>query len=472
MRKMTSMLLVMVAMLIATSTYADKPLIGAINKQENIRDRNYSAAEEELWGAEEVLIANVTIENNSKIIAYSPQIRITGAFNVERGSTFRAGVPVFKVHFINMVDPYHCCTKSPSDVIPGVGIDFTERPYNVGMSPPYMTQPEFERFCQNEIDILNYYFKSDDGKQLVKFVMKDAQLWDDNMENTNYFKCTSQGFDELDCPKEYFKCGLLGVAPEDCPEEDRYYPTALQAFNDVDFASYRHRKAINIVFFDNPANRGSGKGSGASYNLDNGGPPIIIIDYQRVDENLGHDHDSDGVVDDCGQRAPGARADLLTASGDSPLRSLNNGIQDDDHDRRGVEPHEMGHIFGLQHVCRQHPYDINDLWDQVMTGGLARLRPYPTEECEDYCDFNDQTPKPDCQHWFRTSFFSKEPISREDEHRGDDPESDGIINDYYLYIQSYQPDDALDYENDYYTYGQAEIIMNMAYHFKSQWSLE
>jgi len=175
---------------------------------------------------------------------------------------------------------------------------------------------------------------------------------------------------------------------------------------------------------------------------------MILIDYQRVDENLGHDHNADGLVDDCG----------LDPWGNVLPGSHNNGIQDDDHDRRGVEPHEMGHIFGLYHTCRDHPYDPTDpdfeLWDNIMWGGNLKTTPTGYNECCEHV-----VPARTCQHWFRTSFFSKEPISRED---GE-----------YKYIQSYyEPKERLDYKNHFSTYGQAEIIMNMAYHFKEMWSLE
>ena len=417
MRKMTSTLLVMAGLAIAITTHADTPVIGLIPKQEDIRDHVYSAAEEDIWGSEELLLTNVTIENNSNITAYSPRIRITGTSRIEEGSTFRAGVPVFKVHFINMVDPNNTNTDPPSDVYPGVGIDFTEEPYS-GQPGPSMTQEEFEEFCQNEIEILNYYFKSDDGRQLAKFKLKNALLWDDNMKTTNYYKCTSTGSDETDCPQGY--------------------SNHLDAFNDTDFDPYRDDNAINIIFFDNPDRQVSG----ANQNLESNGPPMILIDYQRVDGNLGHDCPV-GPNDDCGVNPYN--------DGHLYVGSLNNGIQDDDHDRRGVEPHEMGHIFGLYHVCRDHPYDPADLWDNVMWGSSLDLNLPGYDTC---CE--DVVPKPQCQDWYRTSFFSRDPITRDD----------GA----YKYIQSYKGE--LIYVGGYANYGQAEIIVNMAYHFKRWWSLE
>jgi hypothetical protein len=128
MRKMISTLVAIVGISIATASYADPPVIGAIERYEDIRDRVYSAAVEDIWGAEDIIMTNINIRNNSNINAYSPRIRITGASRIERGSTFRAGVPVFKVHFINMVDPNAITYPSPPDVVPGVGIDFTEEP--------------------------------------------------------------------------------------------------------------------------------------------------------------------------------------------------------------------------------------------------------------------------------------------------------------------------------------------------------
>jgi len=406
-----TILLIIIGMSIATATYADTPVIGVVHKQRtDIRDRDYSAAEEDIWDVEELVITNVNIVNDSNITAYSPRIRITGSSHVERGSTFRAGVPVFKVHFVNMVDPGSAV--APSDVYPGVGIDFTEEPF-IGQPGPSMTQDEFEEFCLNEIEILNYYFKSDDGRQLVKFVMKDARLWDPDIVNTNYYLCTSSGVTIDDCPPAY------GDGKK-----------ALDAFNDDDFADFRDNNTINIVFFDCPDKLVSG----GDPNLVDNGPPIILLDYQRVDENLGHDCPS-GTNDDCG----------IDPWGNVLPGSSNNGIQDDDHDRFGVEPHEMGHVFGLYHVCRDHPYPSPgvDLWDNIMWSSFLLMTPTGYDECCEHIEAN-------CQNWYRTSFFSKEPISRVD---GD-----------YKYIQSYMR--GLDYEDGFEKYGQAEIIMNMAHHFK------
>jgi len=371
---------------------------------------------------------NVTIEDAATITAYAPRVELSAPFRVEPGARFRAGVPMFKIHCVNMVDP--ATVAAPAQVVPGLGIDFSDAS---------MTSAEFERFCLNEIRILNHYFKSDDGRQLVEFSLAGSVLWDANMSNTTFYKCKSEGNWQEDCP-------------------GYYAGTALDAFNDT-FGAFRDDGAINVVYFDAPNVPGSGHApdeSGATTNLlREDRPPLIVIDYARVDENLGHDHNADGVVDDCGEAPYGAYSDGLTFA---HAGARNNGIADDDHHRRGVEPHEMGHVFGLGHVCRQHPYDPADIWDQVMTGNPGSLRLY-ANDCDEFCRHSE------CQGWYRSSYFASAPLTHVDPLRGEDTDGDGAIDNHYLVIQGYKLAPG-DYSPSYEQFGQAEIIMNFAWHYR------
>ena len=427
MQKTTFMLLVALGMAVATLTQADIHVIGAVfDLREDIRDRDYSATEDTLWAAEELELTNINVRNGSNITIYAPRIVIHSGFRVESGSAFRAGVPVFQVHFVNMVDPL--LATAPSNVVPGTGIDFSS-----------MSSVEFKRFCHNEIAILNYYFKSDDGRQLVSFEMRDAENWRNSMQGTDFYDCTSKGSNEDDCPGGYAGSGHV------------------EAFNESDFDAFRDDTAINVIFFDNPER----DASGANTNLTYGGPPMLIIDYARVDENLGHDHDSDGIVDDCGLAPYSAYTDGSTYA---HAGTENNGMQDDDHEHHGVKPHEIGHVFGLDHVYRQHPYNSSDIWDQIMTSIPNGMKVY-AESCNQFCQYSE------CQEWYRSSFFAKDAITRVDAIPGIDLDGDGDV-DYYKYIQGYrfQPSKYKKkdsgFVDNFEGYGQAEIIMNMAYHLK------
>jgi len=237
---------------------------------------------------------DVEIEDGQSVDFRSPIIRLKPGFHAKSGSNFTAGIPTFKVHFVNMVDPsgqQGAGTGSPS--IGGSGFETTGAMHN---------QDDFDEFCQGIIDTLNQNFVNEPGGQIIKFEFKDALMWDTSFDGTDYEVCVN----DLAGIGWRSSTGLL---------EPSCSPTDIFNSSQGDF--FRDDDVINIVLFDNYIN--TGHTSGGTYNIGatvegfmniRRHVPLVQLDYHRLRNNP-----------DTG--LPGNAA---------------------------VEEHELGHVFGVHHV--------------------------------------------------------------------------------------------------------------------------
>ena len=208
----------------------------------------------------------------------APRIVFGPGFKAYQGSKMVAGIPTVDVHFVNYVNP------------------------TTGFS--FSSQSTLDNFCRHEVDILNFHFTTEHGYQIVKFRFKDAVMW--GSPTDGFYSCITNSADPATC--------------------DPISGDGLQG--DQDYFMYdfdrRDDNAINFILYD----RSGDDTSGGNYNR-LGGPPYVIVDYARVNENL-------------------------TVTADN---MYTNGIMDDDPNRRAAEEHEMGHAFALGHVAHHtaHP---------------------------------------------------------------------------------------------------------------------
>lgn len=368
----------------------------------------------------------------------APKVVLKVGFHAKSGSSFSAGVPTFKIHCLNIVNPL--------DVAGNVGGQDND-PNNVFAT---MTSPKFVEICKNEIKILNYYFANEKDRQIVKFTLGQAVEWHAEMVDTIFYKCKTDSND--DCPAS--SGGRLLSHEEAYMISEADCAQGWGAGCSMD--AYRNTDMINMRFFrrhgSNNANSNANMNIGTSV-------PAINLHYTRLDENLDHDCDGDGIIDDCG----------LDSGGDVILPQENNGIQDDDHNRGGVEAHEMGHSFGLQHVFDQAA-TANSRFDNVMaSGGIDNNNnyyPYWVDvEVHHWSEHCGGVGQPACQvnSSNRNGGFLFDPF-------GDDSNVVGGIT--YYKFQRYNYGNGTCQDDDYWAHGQAEIVMSFAEFYKKELNLE
>ena len=147
---------------------------------------------------------------------------------------------------------------------------------------------------RTEVDILNRYFVSESGENLVEFVYKDLTYYDaDNLS----------------------QCSLLFLSNIEEDTESRDWRNAVNNCQNSDVVD---PKAINFFIYD-AWNSDKEFESVRSLGKFNDGKPYVILDWWR----LGHNHQS-------------------------------------------PEEHEMGHAFGLEHIC-DPSVTTNDMSSNIMT---------------------------------------------------------------------------------------------------------
>lgn len=102
---------------------------------------------------------SVDVCSGGTTIFRAPKVILKPGFRAQRGSTFRAGIPVFDVHFA-VLDAKAAAKDSA----------LNEDPDNVGA-----TRAKF----QSIIDTLNERFISEDNERLVRFRLKSYTTWND-----------------------------------------------------------------------------------------------------------------------------------------------------------------------------------------------------------------------------------------------------------------------------------------------------
>jgi len=222
----------------------------------------------ECWeGATQTLDVDgaVTIEAGAEVAFRAPEVILRPGFQALGNSRFIAGIPSFKVHFVNLVDP---ARTDPGNVFYGSG----------GNGP---SDVELRDFCENEITVMNDHFKTQQGDQLIRFIFGEAVNWDPLFLLEPFYDCIA----------------VIGM--ENCGSKMTEF-NSLPADHPI-----RDEHSLNFIIFDNPiSNNSYGNGNP-------GNPPVVMIDYNRIDDN------EPGILD-------GGRS--------------------------GVEEHEMGHVFALGHV--------------------------------------------------------------------------------------------------------------------------
>ena len=393
----------------------------------------------------------------------APVIKLKDGFHAAQNSHFSASLPTFKVNFINMVSPCwdpsasathypaplhwrnklptHCCQNAAGNPVACSAANAVPSNPNASWLPGFfgqypgtgagqMTQDAFVEFCRNEIDILNHSFINEDGNPMARFIMSNAIRWNESMRSTDFYQCKSFGNTQADCPVD----PNIWVANADAAYN-------LPSSDDGTFTSFKNSSMINVIFFDNPENEKFD--SGGTSNLSGQNPePFIVIDWSRVETNM-LDNNGDGLPDDNG-----------------------NGVLDDDPHRGGVESHEMGHAFGVHHVCTQNPTvpDDNIMYSTALTG--TQTIPAGLGNCTSYCDDDPATATPPCNQWGdRSSGFEFAPHSALDP--WEDSNGDGILDSppTAQFIQSYSTG-SISYTGTITDYGQAEIVMSMSRFFE------
>jgi len=262
---------------------------------------------------------------NGPIAFRAPRVVLKPGFNVERGSSFVAGLRTFDVHFINMADQ--------------------------GTSADFVT----EEWCRNEVDILNHKMANQDGELLVRFRYKSHESWNSDFSNSGFYKCISSGWGGNSPP--YALCDDPNLTS--CSN----IPGCFNGF------SARDDNAINVIVYKNPH-----AGYSSFANRNPGNAPFVVLNYILVDDNL---------TASCNVSRFDNISCPCTSNGTCPTPSVapcdcnENGVFDDDP-RRGdsnilgkiVEIHEMGHVFGVHHmqpIVATPQHSISN----VMWGGLA-----------------------------------------------------------------------------------------------------
>ena len=257
------------------------------------------------------------VRNGAQVEFWAPKIVLKPGFHAkpdEGDGYFRAGIPVFDVNCINMVNPeplteYDSVFSSDlPDPVTVNGVSYQNFFFHDGDD-----HEEFSEFCENEIAILNHHFANEAGGQLIRFRLKNAVEWQWDLTTSTPTMPTDD--------KSLYYCLNTGdssgatMVTLGGPCTD-----AGDLFNSSNFAD---ATALTMIYYRYPND--SGNTSSGTANSE--GAPYVLINYKRSDTAL---------------QAPD--------SGDKNGNGFGNGILDDDWGRKGVQEHEMGHAFWVQHT--------------------------------------------------------------------------------------------------------------------------
>jgi hypothetical protein len=267
------------------------------------------------------------VERTAKIEFWAPKIVLKPGFHAgpfEGDGYFRAGIPVFYVNCLNLVNPEPLTEYKSvfTDDLPHTVIADGEE-YDNFFYVHGNNAKRFREFCENEVAILNHHFANEVGNQLIRFKVKHAFQWRWDMSTSPSSMPTEDDEALYYCLNTGDSSGATMGSSGPCTDKK-------VLFNRSSFAD---PEALTMIYFRYPSD--AANTSYGDANLD--GAPFILVNYRRSDTTL---------------KAP----DI----GDVNGAGFGNGIRDDDWDRKGVHEHEMGHAFLVHHT-----------WDERVTSSTG-----------------------------------------------------------------------------------------------------
>jgi len=262
---------------------------------------------------------SVDICVDNETIFYAPRVVLQPGFKAERGSRFRAGVPVIDVHVVILEEcaTYPDYPGCPSPPNPNPGTCF------VAAGRHFIHPQDMER----EILLLNSSFYTINGDQLVRFRLKSVTEWS---------QVVSAGLTGDDLVH------YITDNSHTYGDPDEYGHAMQRAFNRTPNTISRDHHALNFYVYNSGH---TDMGANTGHGRNNSDKPYILIDYDRwgsaypqhpVGHEMGHafglghtcSEEVANVTDPsnimgsrafCGDACAGALASLSLSGGDRSL---------------------------------------------------------------------------------------------------------------------------------------------------------